>query len=621
MLEKQQLPAPAVPSRLSTTRVKLAWVGFCTLFLIFQLDFGAILPLPTPFWRAQTVRSGSVYWTTCPDSPSTYCSFLNVPLDYTNPQADDYVSLALRMIPATAPPKEQLGYLLLNPGGPGGSGTGAVVDLAPFLSPIYQGRYNLVSWDPRGVNMTSPTLNCFERGGDANRFVHELEHIGLSFEARGSPSLGFSPQASNASELNWVTKLDGFARALNSACEQANSRILRASSTAFTARDMKSIMEALGMEKLNYWGFSYGTILGATFSAMFPDLVGRFILDGVSDAEKYHENLWEWGLGGMNTTRKVIEGFFNGCVASGPAGCAFAREGSTAEDLEERYWALLEKLRAEPLAVGSSEVGPGTIGPSEVQYTIFHALYQPRTWPHMAELLNSTEAGDGSALYSVANAGSGHLGRGKHHLKNPFNRPLSNFIESGSAIMCTDTNRSVVEKTSVRDYYEFVYGMRESTRSPNSDMWATWISPCLHWSAKAIERYTGPWSRAAGLKKTANPILFFSQTADPVTPLPAARKMSAAFGEDSGTLLVQEGFGHCSFAHPSLCTAKHMRNYLLKGVLPEPGTECKGDPDFLFPRPGKALAAFEALTPEDRALRNALDGLAQRAPRYAMGRL
>ncbi|GAA5891675.1 hypothetical protein JCM6882_006163 [Rhodosporidiobolus microsporus] len=617
MLEKGALPPPAAAHKAPNGRGKQALLFLAVAGLCFFRFFGGDL---REIWTGKPLvrQEGAVFWSICPDSPSTYCSFLNVPLDYTNPSPAETVSLALRMIPATVPPKEQLGYLFMNPGGPGGSGTGAVVDLGPLLTVVFEGRYNLVSWDPRGVNLTAPALGCFETDGDANRFTRDTEQLGLSFEARGSPALGFDSHASEAGELAWVAKVDGFARSLHSACDtNASQRMLRASSSAFTARDLKSIAEALGEEKVNYWGFSYGTILGATFAAMFPDQVGRFILDGVSDAEAYTNDLFKWGKLGMNKTRKVYEGFWSHCATSGPSGCAFARENSTAEDLEERYDALLESLREAPAAVGKSAVGPGTLTPSDVIYTMFHALYQPLHWPHMASMLNATDHGEPSELYEVANVASSRLGRKIH--KNPFHRAMSPFLESTAAIMCSDTDPKALVNSTVRDMAAYMKEMRESTKSPTADVWAIWLGACRHWSATALERYSGPWSIANGLNRTANPILFFSQTADPVTPLPSAQKMSAAFGEESARLLVQEGYGHCSFAHPSICTAKRMRAYLLDGVLPAPDTVCEGDPNFIFPRPGEKVAALETLSDEDRELQAALEELAERAIKYRMG--
>ncbi|GAA5971008.1 hypothetical protein JCM11641_004110 [Rhodosporidiobolus odoratus] len=615
MLGTKGLPPPAATSTRSTGSAKRLGAAFA-LLLVGLIQFSA------PRWwhsdRLEAVlnpRAGSIYWSPCPDHVGSYCGFLNVPLDYINPRANETVSLALRMLPATAPANDQLGYLFMNPGGPGGSGTGALVDLGPYLAPIYEGRYNLISWDPRGVNLTAPALGCFPTVGDANRFT----------QARGSPSLGFDSAAANASELMWTTKLDRFALALVQGCgANGNQGMLRASSTAFTSRDTKSIAEALGEEKVNYWGFSYGTIVGATFAAMFPELVGRFILDGVSDADSYGNNMWDWGRSGMVDTRKTFEGFFTHCARSGPAGCEFAKEESTAEEIEGRYDALLNSLRESPLPVGTSDVGPGTLTASDVQYTMFHALYQPSHWPQLAHLLSLTASGDGSQLYSLSNAFSAKLGRknptGGRHSPNPFHRAMQSFMTSSATIMCGDTDSEVLGQASgVRGLRDFMQDLRRTTKSPTADVWSIWISTCRHWKVKAIETYRGPWTVETGLKQTSNPMLFFSQTADPVTPLRSAQKMVTGFGNDSARLLVQNGYGHCSIAHPSLCTAKAYRAYLLEGVLPAPDTRCDGDPAFLFPHVGETEEALQALSKEDQELSKALGELARRGGKYRLG--
>ncbi|GAA6002949.1 hypothetical protein JCM10207_001914 [Rhodosporidiobolus poonsookiae] len=617
MHSKEPLPPPGTapkPARRSTKPLVLA--GAVLLLTLFRWTGFNVLSR-----RPHVLQSGNIFWSYCPDSVGTYCSFLNVPLDYLNPKPDETVSLALRMIPATVPPKDQLGYLFINPGGPGGSGTGAVVDLAPLLSVVYEGRYNLLSWDPRGVNLTAPAVGCFETTGDANRWTHDLEHLGLSFEARGSPSLGYTANSSSAAELNWLSKVDAFAHSLSEACDSnANKDALRTSSTAFTARDMKSILEALGEEKINYWGFSYGTILGATFSAMFPELVGRVVLDGVSDAEKYTTNYWEWGRSGMSDTRKTFfDGFLSHCAKVGPEACAFATPNATAEQLEDRYNALLERLREAPMPIGKSAVGPGTLTPSDIEYTMFHALYQPLHWPNMASLLNETDHGFGSRLYGIANVGSSKLGRHRPTRHNPFHRAWQSFPEGTAAIMCGDTDLAPLQNTSLREFGAFMKELREESRSPTADIWAIWVSQCRHWKAKAVEAYRGPWSREKGLRKTNYPILFVSQTADPVTPLSAARKMVNAFGNDSASLVIQNGYGHCSFAHPSLCTAKRIRSYLIDGVVPSGEASCEGDPSFIFPHPDKAGAMAGALSVEDRELQHALHGLADKAGQLKMG--
>ncbi|BGP00214.1 hypothetical protein RTBOTA2_003602 [Rhodotorula toruloides] len=622
--EIEKLPAPAAAPAEPTRGRRNRYALLLGVVVLAGLRLFAWSREGQGWMQAVLNPRTTLFWYPCPDDSTTLCSFLNVPLDYMDPRPNETVSLALRMIPATVSPKEQLGYLFTNPGGPGGSGTAAVASYGRKLAAIVEGRYNVLSWDPRSVNLTAPALGCFSTDGDANRFVRDIEHLGLPFEARGSPSLGFSTNASLAAEYAWTVKLDAFEQALASSCDpDAAHKIVRASSTAFVARDMKRILEALGEKKLSYWGFSYGTILGATFSAMFPDLVERVILDGVSDADSYTNDFWEWGRSGMSDTRKTFEGFFSACAKSGPAGCAFAANDSTAEGLEERYHDLLEKLRQEPLPVSHSDVGPGILTPSDVEYTMFHALYAPSTWPNMARLLAETERGNGTSMYATANVASGKLARKDPARHNPFHRAMStgSSIASTAAIMCSDTDPEALRDTSTRTLSQYMHDLRKESRSPTADIWAIWISTCRHWKAKAIETYRGPWTVADGLKKTNFPIIFFSQTADPVTPLKAAEKMAAGFGNSSATLVKQNGFGHCSLAHPSLCTAKIFRSYFLEGKVPAWNTTCDSDDGFLFPHPDAKVREVEALSVEDAELRRRMWDLSRSFKEARLGPL
>ncbi|EMS24286.1 alpha/beta hydrolase, peptidase [Rhodotorula toruloides NP11] len=597
--DTETLPAPAAAPAEPTRGRRNRWTLLLGVALLAGLRLFAWSREGQGWLQAILNPRTTLFWYPCPDDSTTLCSFLTVPLDYTDPRPNETVSLALRMIPATVPPKEQLGYLFTNPGGPGGSGTAAVASYGGKLAAIVEGRYNVLSWDPRSVNLTAPAVGCFATDGDANRFLRDIEHLGLPF-----------------AEYAWTVKLDAFEQALASSCDpSAAHKIVRASSTAFVARDMKRILEALGEKKLSYWGFSYGTILGATFSAMFPDLVERVILDGVSDADSYTNDLWEWGRSGMADTRKAsltseaqtFEGFFSACAKSGPAGCAFAIDNSTAEELEDRYHDLLEKLRQEPLPVSHSDVGPGILSPSDVEYTVFHAL------PNLARLLVETERGNGTSMYATANVASGKLARKDPARHNPFHRAMStgSIIASTAAIMCSDTDPEALRDSSTRTLGEYMHDLRKETKSPTADIWAIWISTCRHWKAKAIETYRGPWTVAGGLKKTNFPIIFFSQTADPVTPLKAAEKMAAGFGNSSATLVKQNGFGHCSLAHPSLCTAKIFRSYFLEGKVPAWNTTCDSDDGFLFPHPNAKVQEVEALSAEDAALRRQMWDLSQ----------
>ncbi|GAA5978813.1 hypothetical protein JCM5350_004830 [Sporobolomyces pararoseus] len=608
-MEKAPL-LPATAGRKATSerdRILLRRFWFFVAFVLLASNLWVLSSWIKPY-LARSVGSNfppstsSIFWSPCPDSHETFCSVHRVPLDYTNPKPNETVSLALRMLPSTVPPSEQLGYLFINPGGPGGSGTEAVIRFGPELQVILEGRYSFISWDPRGVNLTSPDLGCFETEGDANRFGRDILSLGLPLAQ------------SKAAELRWTTKFDAYSEALQQSCNKnANQGIMRGSSTAFTARDMLSIAEHLGEEKVNYWGFSYGTILGATFSAMFPDKVNRFILDGVSDSVSYTQNFWQWGIDGLTDTHKTLEGFFSSCADSGPKGCAFAHQNSTAQELRTRLDQIYESLKERPLAVGKSEWGPGVVTASDVHYSIFHSLYAPKTWPNLASLLAEVEQGNGSRMFELANKWTEQLCR-SNPSKNPFHTPMIGSMASAVVIMCGDTHPSKIRNdTSVEGLQKYMEDLREKTKSPIADEWSVWISQCRRWSAEPFETYRGPWTVADGLNKTAFPILFLSMTADPVTPLPAARRMAHNFGPESATLLVQNGFGHCSVAHPSMCTAKKARAYFLEGSVPKMNTTCDADPGFLFPHSSSSSSfSVETLSAEDSKLKQALHGLAEK---------
>lgn len=125
-----------------------------------------------------------------------------------------------------------------------------------MLTHVSTGRYHIISWDPRGVNLTSPPLSCFATEGEGTRFARDLEQLGLPFDARGSTAADGTKEGERL-EKEWLRKVDAFAEATNRACQESgNQKMLRASSTSFVVRDMKRILEALGEPNLKYWGFS-----------------------------------------------------------------------------------------------------------------------------------------------------------------------------------------------------------------------------------------------------------------------------------------------------------------------------------------------------------------------------
>jgi len=272
------------------------------------------------------------------------------------------------------------------------------------------------------------------------------------------------------------------------------------------------------------------------------------------------------------------------------------------------------------LPVSKSKAGSGILTASAVQQRIFGSLYKPKIWPDLAKGLAQAQEGDGTLLFEQVNQEFVDM-HPKDMTKNVFNRYMetANQPLHTTAIMCGDS-------ASINDVTEGDDGARElrsyfrelDKKSPTGEIWASWVSACRRWNVRPFEAYRGPWTVEDGLKKTKFPIIFASLTADPVTPLSAARSMSKGFGNESATLLIQEGFGHCTLAHPSLCTAKKIRSYFLEGKVPEYGTHCKADPGFLFPN-STAAASTVYTTCADRRLAKAMHHLSDSIHQFGLG--
>ncbi|KAL5640564.1 hypothetical protein ACGC1H_001140 [Rhizoctonia solani] len=523
----------------------------------------------------------------------------------------------MRKVPATVAKRDYLGSILINPGGPGGSGNGMAALAGHSFSALVDGRYDIIGFDPRGVNMTTPKLGCFDNEAQALHSAYKHTLLGVPYDSRGSSAL--PPDTRARMEHAYLTRLNASFAATSLAClENGNKPMLESVSTAYVVQDMERIVDALGEDGLNFWGFSYGTILGSTFAAMRPHLVKRMVLDGVCDAESYYKNVHQWCLDELVDNHKTLQGFFDSCAEAGPERCAFAKSpggkvNTEGAELRSRLEALYTKLRDEPIPAPKSSTGPGILTASDLERVIFEGLYSPDTWPGVAKAIAEAEAGNPQALYN-REYGSFKALEPSRGDENVFNRYLEHQLSkvTTTAIGCSDSQKPAHK--SLDEYAEYI--RKVGKLAPFSEMWAArWTGFCSNWKIRPGQRYDGPWTVEEGLKKSRFPILYVSLDADSVTPLSAAQKMAKSFGNESAVLLVQEGFGHCTISHPSLCTAKVVRDYFLEGKVPEPGAVCKPEPGYLFP--GNETKSILGLSAEDQKLWEALKGLGSMNARFS----
>src|SRR5215469_4382916 len=297
---------------------------------------------------AQQVATGataSLHWQTC--GGRELCGHVSVPLDYKRPDGRK-ITLALTEVPATAPAAQQLGILLVNPGGPGAGGTGMANFVAQGLDPGVAARYNIIGFDPRGVGSSVPALRCDP-----------------SFFARARPN--YIP-ANPAAEKVLINRAKMYA----ADCQKRFSWLLPYLTTANVARDMDQIRSAMGQQKLSYLGYSYGTYIGQVYATMFPQRVRRMVLDSTvnPDGVWYADNIGQdYAFQGRMNAFLVWVAKYN----------SLYKLGTTSAQVSRSWYAARARLAAHPIG--------GLIGADEFDDTMLVGGYDNGYWPGLAAAL------------------------------------------------------------------------------------------------------------------------------------------------------------------------------------------------------------------------------------------
>lgn len=527
----------------------------------------------TPFRWSDIPPSRTLTWHPCYNTQLD-CARLDLPMDWlaadedadsdsTSPDDDggasnDRVILAVARLRATNPTPRHGGgngsrTLFFNPGGPGGSGIWALRDHGRDLQAIIGDDYDIVSFDPRGVGASLPRVECWTSARE--RLLWEMGDVGVVDAHDG-------------------VVYDAYARAvaLSGVCERTMGRegkgvLLKHLGTASHARDLREVMRLMGEERLRYWGFSYGTVLGGTFAAMYPRLVERMVNDGNVDYR-------EWYSGGyvnfLHDADKVVEAFYASCYEVGPLRCAFWADSP--EGIRRRLDALLAKIRVSPVPVPSSEDGeetlPELVTYSKVKRMLSTALYQPlHRFHHIATVLAALDHGDAGPYQTYTS-----LDRPSRPPFCPISEPTSPPVPEDTpdafpSILCSDAHPFTLTPQQFSSYASSLI-----TLSPTSG--AVHSTTYLSCAGRTIRPAFHPPSLTSPIH-THFPLLFINNLADNITPLISARNNSALFPRS--VVLVQNSFGHTSLAAPSSCTARWVRRYFREGRLPEEGAVCEGD--------------------------------------------
>ncbi|KAG9122808.1 hypothetical protein FRC07_000644 [Ceratobasidium sp. 392] len=553
--------------------------------------------LPPNFHRFAS-QSPNITWGDCESGNSTnrQCGRFEVPLDYQNSNAGK-ASLAVARYPATSQPK--LGTLFLNPGGPGGSGVELILGRGAEVISLYSnGQYDLVSWDPRGVGQTHPRADCFATGAEEKAFWNgTIPEAGL--EARGN----FTDQADLDAFYAQASEVDRLLVELGQKCLQYSPDTFQYVGTAAAVRDMVALHDYLeGPDKpVDYWGFSYGTVIGSYFVGMFPDRVGRVIIDGVVDpvywANRPPHEFW------ARTTEsadEALDGFAQACALAGPNNCAIASQNSTAVSLRADIRNLIDLAYDYKKAIGPS----AKYGSANLRDMLFNGMYAPTQWPELAKNLSTIHDFIVTNMSPSGNPGNSSTpdnSSRKRAINLPVSRrsPLVPLTRRQSptnnsnpapdyafqAVTCADAI-DAGNVTTQMVFDELVRVTRDV--SPMfGPMWGVSSFYCHRWPVRAVERYTGPWN-----KQLSHPILVIGNEADPVTPFVSAKSVADALG-DSAILIEQDDYGHASTAMHSDCTFAAIFAYFVNGMLPASDKFC-GTNQQLFPGPGVTKSSLSA---------------------------
>ena len=519
------------------------------------VQFAALAP-PASSATSRSAVAPRLSWTACRDG--FQCATLYAPLDYDRPDGVK-VGVSVIRLPAGSP-RQRIGSLLLNPGGPGGSGVDFVRGIAQILPLELRARFDIVGFDPRGIIRSTP-LRCFN-----------------TFQQAVSVLPPFPFPLTTAQENTQRVADDRLA----AACARHGGPILGHMSTADVARDMDLLRQALGDRSLTYLGFSYGSMLGQTYANLFPGRVRALVIDGVLDPIA-----WTTGRRGEARTvpfstrlrsdegaQRTLGEFFRLCDAAG-SDCAFSHGA------RKRYAALAARLRRHPVKIKDPQTGQtSTFTYQDLIGSTLGALYRSSSWPDFAMFLADLER----QVNAMA------LGRRLAALRTVLGLDAAvqerypNYIEGFPGVACSDSinPRSFAAWQRAADSSERRYGYF-------GRIW-TWVSDiCRPWPTVAgQDRYLGPWTA-----RTSSPVLVVGNYFDPATRYQGAVTASRLL--PNSRLLSYAGWGHTAyFGAGNFCINTYVTRYLVSTRVPPAGTVCRPEGSPFGPTEASALRLEEA---------------------------
>ena len=464
--------------------------------------------------RLAPLYDQKLVWSSC--SAGFQCATLKVPLDYANPTG---ASIGIKVVRLRASGSaKRLGSLVLNPGGPGGSGIEYARAAADVVSDAIRAQYDIVGFDPRGVGSSDP-IKCLT-GPETDQL------------------LAVSGDPRTAGE---VAQVSAVSAALGRNCKLRDPQLIGFVGTRNVGQDLDILRAALGDSKLNYLGKSYGTFIGSTYAEEFPTRVGRMVLDGAIDPSLDASQL---ALGQALGFEIALRRFVADCPKQSDCPLTGNVEAGLAQ-----IRSMLADLAINPLPGDGKRQLVQALGVTGVVSALYDAT---NGWAALRSGLAAAFAGDGSVLLQLVDYYSQRDSSGHY---------ANNGTDALYAVDCIDRPDMTTPAQTI------VLAKQWAKLAPTFGAYLAWGNlPCYNWPATQTDgahRITAPGSP---------PILVVGTTHDPATPYPWAKSLAGQLSQ--GVLLTWTGDGHTAYRLGSSCIDSAVDKYLLTAVTPPVGTVC-----------------------------------------------
>lgn len=460
-----------------------------------------------------TPDASAIEWKKFSSDGKVQTATLEVPIDHADPSKGTF---ELALARHTADPKQRIGSLLVNPGGPGFGGT----DFAKFADQIYSSEllahFDIVAWDPRGTGDSTPAIDCID---DYDRYYTGMD---------------ITPDTDEERQLS----IDR-AKEFSDACIENNADIWPYIGTNASARDMDDIRRALGEPKISYFGFSYGSELGATWATLFPQTVRAAVLDGAVDP---NADYIDAGVQQAVGFEQSFATFLADCSAT--TDCPFHNDG----DAEGAFDRLMTDIDDTPIPTTD---GRPDLTRSMALTAVAEAMYSTSLWEQAYEALTEAQQGDGAGLLALFD----------EYFRRSDDGTWDNSLEAFQVISCADEPARLTVEQEDAAATRFQEVAPRYAPATIGSYFCTFFPP-------------SPDPEVTVNTMGAGPILVMGTTGDPATPLAGTRLMAEAV--EDGRLVIVHAEGHTGYAVGE-CSGDVVDGYLIDPVndAPADGTECK----------------------------------------------